>query len=77
MKNIYSKIDPSIIIFTVIKKEEIKAGRINLTPDSEYLQVGVKKVFNGEFFKPHKLWRKYITGHHGPVSPPIGSGCPI
>ena len=54
MKNIYSKIDPSIIIFTVIKKEEIKAGRINLTPDSEYLQVGVKKVFNGEFFKPHK-----------------------
>lgn len=54
MINYYSKTSPEKVIFTMIKKENITRQRQNLTPDSEFLQVGAKRTFVGDFFKPHK-----------------------
>lgn len=54
MINYYSKINPEKIIFTMIKKENITKQRQNLTPDSEFLQVGAKRTYVNDFFKPHK-----------------------
>jgi|TARA_R110000851_G_scaffold145221_1_gene284656 anti-sigma factor ChrR (cupin superfamily) len=54
MLNVFSQIEPEKLIFTMIKKHEITSGRKNLTPDEEFLQVGVKKASSGDYFKPHK-----------------------
>jgi len=54
MINYYSKVNPQKIILTMIKKEDVTKNRQNLTPDSEFLQVGAKRTFTGDFFRPHK-----------------------
>ncbi len=54
MLNFYSKNDPNRLIFTMVKKSEIVHGRKNLTPDCEFIQVGVKRNHAGDFFKPHR-----------------------
>tara|TARA_R100000278_G_scaffold122226_2_gene107862 strand:- start:106 stop:528 length:423 start_codon:yes stop_codon:yes gene_type:complete len=54
MINYYSKVNPEKLICTITKKEDITQERQNITPDSEFMQVGAKKTLNGDFFKPHK-----------------------
>ena len=54
MLNFYSSVDSGVILFTITRKSEITSGRSDLTPPSEFLQAGVKKMKKGKFFKPHK-----------------------
>ena len=63
MLNYYSKSEPNKLIFSMVKKGEITYGRQNLTPDSEFIQAGVKKNKAGDFFKAHRhlLCTKVVT----------------
>ena len=54
MLNFYSKINPDILLFTMISKDKITSNRINLTPSEEYMQAGAKKTEKGDYFKPHR-----------------------
>ena len=54
MLNVYSEVDPEVILFTTIKKQDITNNRINLTPSNQYMQAAAKKTKFGDYFKPHK-----------------------
>lgn len=53
MKKIYSKIKPQLL-HIINKKEDITEKRIDLSPESEFLQVATLKLPKGQTFRPHK-----------------------
>ena len=52
--NVYSKIDPKILLFVINRRENVSAIRQDLSPDGEYLQVATKKLAAGTTFAPHR-----------------------
>lgn len=54
MKKLYSNVDSSIQIATIMRREEIYASRHDLSPASECLQVAAKKVGTEARFPSHK-----------------------
>lgn len=66
MKKYYSNLKDSIILYSVVKIEEIEESRKDLSPETEYLQVSCKKLKKNSSFRPHKhlpLERKTFTTH--------------
>ena len=54
MRELHSKVDPSVLLHIVNKQEEITHQRSNMTPDEEFIQVSCFKLDNGKTFKAHK-----------------------
>ena len=54
MKQIYSNIDTSVLLLSIIKHIDITNNRIDLSPADQFLQVAVKQLNTGTSFKPHK-----------------------
>jgi cupin fold WbuC family metalloprotein len=54
MLNFYSKVNPDILLFTMISKDKITTNRINLTPPEEFMQAAAKKTKKNDYFKPHR-----------------------
>jgi len=54
MRNLYSKVDPTVLLHIVNKQSDITYDRCNMTPDEEYLQVSSFRLNNGKTFKAHK-----------------------
>jgi cupin fold WbuC family metalloprotein len=54
MRNLYSKIDPSLLLHIVNKQSDITEKRVDMTPNEEFLQVACFKLNKGRTFKPHK-----------------------
>lgn len=52
--NVYSKIDPKILLFVINRRESISDVRQDLSPGAEYLQVATKKLSAGTTFAPHR-----------------------
>ena len=52
--NVYSKIDPKILLFVINRRENVSAIRQDLSPDGEYLQVATKQLAAGTTFAPHR-----------------------
>ena len=53
MLNLYSHVEPTKLILTLIRKEDITHSRHNITPDEQFLQAGAKKLKVDEYFPPH------------------------
>jgi len=53
-EKIYSKVDPTILLLAIIRKNEVTENREDVSPESEALQVACKKLKAGTKFKPHK-----------------------
>jgi mannose-6-phosphate isomerase-like protein (cupin superfamily) len=53
MLNLYSRIDPTKLILTLIRKKDVTHSRHNITPDEQFLQAGAKKLKMNEYFPPH------------------------
>ena len=51
---IYSKIKKDVPLLVINRFSEINERRIDVCPDTEYLQVSTKKMPKGLTFKPHK-----------------------
>ena len=54
MRQLYSKIEPSVLLHIVNKQSDITHDRCNITPDEEFLQVSCFKLNEGKTFKAHK-----------------------
>lgn len=54
MRNLYSKIDPLLLLHIVNKQSEITEQRVDMSPNEEFLQVACFKLNEGKTFKPHK-----------------------
>lgn len=53
MKKIYSKVKPNTLLHIVYRLDDI-AGRTNIAPENEFLQLSSLKMKKNTTFKPHK-----------------------
>lgn len=54
MKKIYSKVDTSKLISSVVSLDDITSYRSDISPDSEFLQVSARNLNDKVFVKAHK-----------------------
>ena len=53
-RNVFSKVQPDVLLLSINKGEEINEQRTDICPSDEYLQISTKKVPQGMKFKPHR-----------------------
>lgn len=61
MREIYSKVDPNVLLHTVNKMSEITHKRCDISPPNEYMQVSCFRLDNEKTFKPHKHIENHRT----------------
>lgn len=54
MLQIYSDVEPGTLLHTIHKKGDFIDGRVDVSPEDEFLQVAALKLDNGKTFRPHK-----------------------
>ena len=54
MTKIYSKINPELLLLTIIKFDQINKKRQDLSPKEEFLQVSCQIFENGSLLRAHK-----------------------
>ena len=54
MHKIYSKVDPTVLLHIISRKDNIKENRVDISPKNEYLQVACKKANKSDIFKAHR-----------------------
>jgi cupin fold WbuC family metalloprotein len=54
MKLIYSKIEKDKLLHATFSKGDFKQQRIDISPESEFLQLAALKMEGGKTFRPHK-----------------------
>lgn len=54
MEKIYSKIEPTALLHIVVRKEDIKEGRLDLIEAYHFLQCAALNLKKGTTFKPHR-----------------------
>jgi hypothetical protein len=52
--NVHSRIDPSVLLFVINRRENISEDRQDLSPGEEYLQCATKQLTKGTTFAPHR-----------------------
>lgn len=58
MEKIYSKVDPSKLLHIVVRKEDLKPGRVDIVPEEHFIQCSILNMESGKTFKPHKhIWK--------------------
>jgi len=59
MEKIYSKVQPDKLLHMVVRKEEIKSGRMDIVPEENFIQCSMLNMEKGKTFKPHKhIWKE-------------------
>lgn len=59
MEKIYSKVDPTKLLHMIVRKEDMKSGRVNLIAEDQFLQCSMLNLKKGTTFKAHKhIWKK-------------------
>lgn len=61
MEKIYSKINPEKLLHIIVRKEDIKPGRVDIVPEDNFIQCSILNMENGKTFKPHKHIKKQRT----------------
>jgi cupin fold WbuC family metalloprotein len=55
----FSKIEPDKLLHVIVKKSDIKSGRIDVIPEENYIQCALLNLKKNTTFKPHKhIWKK-------------------
>ena len=54
MKQIFSKIEPGILLHQVFRYNQISKEREDIVPKNEFLQLAILKMQKGKTFKAHK-----------------------
>tara|TARA_R110002167_G_scaffold79374_5_gene219066 strand:+ start:1849 stop:2265 length:417 start_codon:yes stop_codon:yes gene_type:complete len=58
MKKIYSKIEPTKLLHTVVRKDDLKAGRTDVVSEEHFIQCALLNMEKDKTFKPHKhIWK--------------------
>ena len=59
MEKIYSKVQPDKLLHMVVRKEEIKSGRMDIVSEENFIQCSMLNMEKGKTFKPHKhIWKE-------------------
>lgn len=59
MEKIYSKKHPSKLLHIIVRKEDLKPGRIEVVPEDHFIQCAILNMEKGKTFKPHKhIWKE-------------------
>ncbi len=51
--NIYSKIDPTLLLHIIQRRKDVQPGRADLIPADQFLQMSTIRVPKGTTYKPH------------------------
>ena len=58
MKKIYSKVEPSKLLHIVVRKKDLKPGRVEVVSENNFIQCALLNMEKGKTFKPHKhIWK--------------------
>lgn len=61
MEKIYSTVEPGVLLHIVVRKKDIKPGRIDLIPEQNFIQCSILQMEKDKTFRPHKhIWKKAI-----------------
>lgn len=52
--NIYSRIEPTLLLHIISRARDIQAGRVDLVPPEEYIQCAAIRMGQGKTFNPHR-----------------------
>jgi len=59
MEKIYSKVQPDKLLHMIVRKEEIKPGRVDIVSEENFIQCSMLNMEKGKTFKPHKhIWKE-------------------
>jgi cupin fold WbuC family metalloprotein len=59
MEKIYSKVQPDKLLHMIVRKEEIKPGRVDIVSEKNFIQCSMLNMEKGKTFKPHKhIWKE-------------------
>ena len=51
--NLYSKIEPTLLLHIINRARDIQHGRVDLVPPDEFIQCAAIRMDQGKTFKPH------------------------
>lgn len=52
--NIYSRIEPTLLLHIISRARDIQTGRVDLVPPDEFIQCAAIRMEQGKTFKPHR-----------------------
>jgi len=59
MEKIYSKIQPDKLLHIIVRKDDIKHGRVDIIEPHNFIQCSMLNMEKGKTFKPHKhIWKE-------------------
>ena len=59
MEKIYSKVTPDKLLHIIVRKDDLKPGRIDVVPEDNFIQCAVLNMEKNKTFKPHKhIWKE-------------------
>jgi cupin fold WbuC family metalloprotein len=59
MIEIYSKVNPDVLLHIVVRKEDFEPGRKDVVNNNEFLQCALLNMEKGKTFQPHKhIWKQ-------------------
>jgi hypothetical protein len=63
MENIFSSVDPSILLHVIMDTTAASSDRVDVSPSEEFLQLSVVPLTAGRGVKPHKALPRSFGGH--------------
>lgn len=58
MEKIYSKTQPDKLLHVIVRRDDLKPGRIEVIPEQHFIQCALLNMEKGKTFKPHKhIWK--------------------
>jgi len=62
MKKIYSKTDPDVLLAIITDFSDFNSTRVDVIPDTEFLQSALVRINEGTSFRPHKhIWKPFTS----------------
>ena len=59
MIKIYSKVIPDRLLHIIVRKNDLKPGRVDVVPEDNFIQCAVLNMEKNKTFRPHKhIWKE-------------------
>mgnify|MGYP003119917394 FL=1 len=59
MQKIYSKVIPDKLLHIIVRKDDLKPGRMDVVPEDNFIQCAILNMQKDTTFQPHKhIWKE-------------------
>ncbi len=59
MEQIFSKVNPEVLLHIISRKQDMLAGRKDIVPEDNFIQCSILNMEKGKTFRPHKhIWKE-------------------